>query len=103
MKAIQIGVAIGIALFAMSCNRRTSMPEARRDVHSYSNPEQVRVRHLELSCDVLFDRKILKGTAVLQLERSSDGPLILDTRNLDIEKAEWMSEGSSFQTARFEM
>ena len=33
------------------------------DSHSYSNPQEVAVSHLDLNIEVLFDQKILKGTA----------------------------------------
>lgn len=66
-------------------------PHAAQDFHSYANPGDVRVRHIDLEWDVLFEQKILKGTAVLSIERVSQNkqaPLILDTRKLNIEKVE---------------
>jgi hypothetical protein len=45
------------------------MQTVKRDIHSFSNPEEVRVRNLDLDCDVLFDKKIIKGTAVLAFDR----------------------------------
>jgi leukotriene-A4 hydrolase len=54
------------------------------DVHSYSRPSHVRVRHLDLDLTVDFDRKILEGSAVLHFERLAAGDLILDTRGLAI-------------------
>jgi hypothetical protein len=32
--------------------------QAVQDFHSYANPSAVRVRHLDLDWDVLFDQKI---------------------------------------------
>jgi hypothetical protein len=58
-----------------------SQLSAARDWHSYSNPEQVRVQHLDLECEVLFEQKILRGVVVLSVEKvSSDNPppLVLD-------------------------
>jgi leukotriene-A4 hydrolase len=73
-----------------------------QDFHSYSKPAAVRVRHLDLDWDVLFDQKILKGTAVLTVERMSPtAPLILDTRNLNIEKVETSSNGASYSPTTF--
>src|SRR5512134_2447308 len=46
---------------------------APKDVHSYSNPAEIRVRHVDLDWDVLFDRKVLRGTATLSLERPAGG------------------------------
>jgi leukotriene A-4 hydrolase/aminopeptidase len=80
--------------------------EESRDYHSYSNPEQVRVKHVDLDWDVLFDQKILKGTAVLALERPASGdnfPLVLDTRELNISKAEASTDGKSYADAKFSL
>jgi leukotriene A-4 hydrolase/aminopeptidase len=79
-------------------------PAERKDYHSYSNPEQVIARHVELEWDVLFDQKILKGTAVLSIERvgsSKNAPLILDTRNLSITKVETSANGTNYSETKF--
>jgi len=73
-----------------------------QDYHSYSNPSAVRVSHVDLDWDVLFDQKILKGAAVLTVERiSQTEPLILDTRDLKIERVETSVEGTSYSPATF--
>ncbi len=58
------------------------------DVHSWSRPDQARVRHIELDLAVRFDRKILEGTATVHFDRLAPGPLILDTRDLEIRRVE---------------
>ena len=58
------------------------------DIHSWSRPDLVRVRHLELDLDVRFDRRILEGSATLHLDRSSGSELVLDTRGLQIHSVE---------------
>ncbi len=78
--------------------------DERKDYHSYSNPEQVKVRHVDLDWDVLFDQKILKGTAVLSLERvgtNKNVPLILDTKNLNVTKAEASANGTNYSETKF--
>ncbi len=73
-----------------------------QDFHSYSNPVAVRVSHVDLDWDVLFDRKILKGTAILTLARANQAePLILDTRELSIEKVETSVDGIKFSPGTF--
>ncbi|HWB86647.1 MAG TPA: M1 family metallopeptidase [Bryobacteraceae bacterium] len=57
-------------------------------LHSWSRPEEVRVRHLDLDLDVQFDRRMLDGTVTLHFERMSAGDLILDTRELIIHSVE---------------
>jgi leukotriene A-4 hydrolase/aminopeptidase len=85
---------------------KTATQTTRRDVHSYSNPDAVRVRHVNLDWTVLFDQKIIKGTATLNIERSAaaqDAPLILDTRDLNIEKAEASVNGTTFKATTFQL
>jgi leukotriene A-4 hydrolase/aminopeptidase len=66
----------------------TISADDRRDAHSYAEPWRVRVKHLDLDWDVLFDRKVLKGSAILTLDRPYSGTLALDSRDLKIERAE---------------
>lgn len=54
-----------------------------RDIHSFSNPAESRVRHLELELDADFKRRVLRGTVVLHLDRAG-GVLRLDARGLKI-------------------
>ena len=64
------------------------------------------MRNLDLDCDVLFDRKIIKGAATLSLDRSvgaGDAPLILDTRNLAIEKVEAAGQDKPLAEAKFSL
>ncbi|HEY0658716.1 MAG TPA: hypothetical protein VGD05_09590, partial [Pyrinomonadaceae bacterium] len=75
-----------------------------KDVHSYSNPQAVKVRHVDLDWDVLFDKKILRGTATLNFDRAPEAknaPLILDTRDLTIEKVETSVDGKSYKLTTF--
>ena len=58
------------------------------DVHSWSRPDEVRVRHLDLDLDVRFDRKILEGSVTVDCERISSDQLVLDTRGLTIHAVE---------------
>jgi len=76
---------------------------AVRDVHSYGNPSEIRVLHADLTWDVLFDRKILKGYAELLVQRQGNtiGPLILDTRNLKIIRVQSSGDGSLYLPAKF--
>ena len=60
----------------------------RQDVHSFSRPDQVRVKHLSLHLKVDFERKELQGFANLLVERQPgsdpDAPLILDAKGIEI-------------------
>jgi leukotriene-A4 hydrolase len=69
-----------------------------KDIHSFSNPQQVSVQHLDLNLTVLFDERILKGSATLTLQhhRRIVSSLVLDTRDLRVDTAE-----ASVDNARF--
>ncbi|MEO8130330.1 MAG: M1 family metallopeptidase [Bryobacteraceae bacterium] len=104
--------ALLVLLLAASCTTKQTnnmekaqpAPDERKDLHSYSNPEQIRVTDVALDLDVLFPEKVINGTVTLSVERAAaykDGPIILDTRSLDIEKAESSADGKSFTDAKF--
>ncbi len=72
------------------------------DVHSYANPQQVRVTHVDLDWNVLFDKKQIQGSATLSFQRAPDAvnsPLILDSKDLTIEKTEVSADGKTFKEA----
>jgi len=69
MKRIASAATACFCILTAACGRQPTMDNARRDIHSFSNPEQIRVRNLDLDCDVAFDRKVINGTATLSVER----------------------------------
>ena len=105
----------------MACDRSASAPSssaaasstvgddvgaserARRDSHSYANPDEVVVRHLDLEWDVRFDRRVLDGTATLHIERMANdaGRLRLDTRDLSISSVEVSDGGGDWVETPF--
>src|SRR4026207_1569387 len=102
---------LGLSLLLSTCQHpneqrnRTSSSAVVHDFHSYSNPDRVKVKHVLINLDVLFDSKTLKGFAVLEVERTVPGnePLILDTKDLKIERVETAEAGEAFSTTGFQM
>ncbi|HEX3082880.1 MAG TPA: hypothetical protein VHP99_00010, partial [Pyrinomonadaceae bacterium] len=89
-------------LFSIAAIFVLVMTTTAEDYHSYANPAAVRVRHVDLDWDVLFEQKILKGSATLTVDRiSPDAPLILDTRDLKIEKVETSADGTRYEAGTF--
>jgi leukotriene A-4 hydrolase/aminopeptidase len=77
-----------------------------RDQHSYSNPEQIKVRHLDLDLQVSFEKKTLEGSATLTVERATgnnDAPLVLDTQDLRIVHVESAQGSGDFQQAPYKL
>lgn len=60
----------------------------RIDPHSYTDPEQGTIRHIDLDLDVDFDNQCLTGSVELRFAEARSGPLDLDTRDLTIEAVE---------------
>lgn len=72
-----------------SCqNKKKSMAknDVWQDPHSYSNHQEVRVRHLDLNLEIDFERTILSGEVMLHLDylKSTDS-LVLDGSDLKIQ------------------
>ena len=57
---------------------------ARTDPHSYFDDSQPRTRHIGLELEVDFEEHRLEGWAMLDLGEPSEGPLDLDTKDLEI-------------------
>jgi len=93
-----------LLLFVLAVATTTYSQSAAQDYHSYSNPQDVRVRHLDLAWDVSFEKKVLNGTAVLLIDRiNKQAPLILDTRHLNIDKVETSPNGSKYSETKFDL
>lgn len=75
--------------------------EVNTDYHSYANPEEVVVTHLELDLTANFNQKKLIGSATLTIQRMQPyaNKLILDTRDLVIKKVSSKGELLDFLLA----
>jgi leukotriene-A4 hydrolase len=115
----RLAAAAVMCLASAGCGQRPGAPPSptvtptapapenpARDSHSYGNPSEIRVRHADLDWDVLFDQKSLRGTATLTVSRPAGGRttrLVLDTRDLDVTKAESSRDGTSWAAAAFSL
>lgn len=79
-------------LFAIACQMKsgdetTETMKGVKDPHSFAEPLQAVVKHLDLNIKVDFDTKIISGKASWMIENPSKGDeIIFDTRNLKISK-----------------
>lgn len=57
-----------------------------KDYHSFANPEQIKVTHLDLDITADFESRVLSGEAVLHVQRLDEAAtsLVLDSRDLEI-------------------
>jgi len=74
------------------------------DVHSFANADAVRVTHVALDLDVSFEKKMLEGTATLDLERldPNAAEVVLDSRDLGFGKVEVFT-GGKWQAAEWKL
>ncbi|MGI9542850.1 MAG: M1 family metallopeptidase, partial [Cyclobacteriaceae bacterium] len=102
MKYLRAVVVTSILLYLCGCQTKetapsnkplTTIPDEKqpvvyvKDPHSYAEPENVRVTHLDWEASVNFEDKVIAGVASLTLEpKSSAKELALDTKDLIIEK-----------------
>jgi len=102
----------GVLLMCAACGKGPVQNSSQKkfndtkDYHSYSNPDQIRVKHIALDLDVLFAEKKLKGSATLSVERvgsKEPTPLILDTRDLSISAAQVSTDGSKYTSTPFKL
>jgi aminopeptidase N len=79
------------------------MTTPSNDIHSWANPALVRVIHLNLDLDVVFERKTLQGIAILTIEQFARDTkqLTLDSRALQIDETAISSDGSTYRESHF--
>lgn len=79
---------LAAVMFTGGC--RTSQPDAIYsfdDPHSFSKPWEARVTDLTLDLTVDFERKVVHGSALWELDAAEGaGQLALDVNNLDIQR-----------------
>jgi len=107
MNQLRLMLVLFSASFLAACSFSTSWdpkPTSLRDQHSYSNPEHIRVRHLDLDLEVSLEKKRLEGSATLTVERTAsqvNAPLVLDTQDLEIARVEASQGSGTFQPSPF--
>jgi leukotriene A-4 hydrolase/aminopeptidase len=82
-----------------------AVPAVARDIHSWSNPAEVRVRHVNLDLEVVFEQQTIRGTAILTIQHVSQGAkhIVLDSRALQIDETEVSPDGMKYREARFKI
>ncbi|MCA0893210.1 M1 family metallopeptidase [Microbulbifer agarilyticus] len=79
-------------------------PESGVDYHSFANTNDYLIKHVDLDLTADFDNKVLKGEAILDIQRltQKNPALILDTRDLDITNVR-AGVGNSLQDVKFSL
>ena len=82
---------------------RPAVAEQVVDEHSYAEPDKVRTTDLALDLAIDFGKKQIAGTATYSLEwlDKNAAQLVLDTRDLDIRKAEGLNAEGQWTELKF--
>ncbi|MCK5469584.1 MAG: hypothetical protein KAI99_13780, partial [Cyclobacteriaceae bacterium] len=86
--SFKAGIILAIIIIINCCQGKNEKSKANKvmekrvtDPHSFSQPEEAVVKHMNLDLQVDFDKKIIIGNAEIEIERSADAQnLILDTK-----------------------
>jgi leukotriene-A4 hydrolase len=100
--AIGVFVLQGVSGMAVADPPESQTPRAvadRRDVHSFGNPHQIRVKDVALELVVDPDKREWKSVATLTIERQPkcppDARLILDTREMQVDAVSDVSKADA--------
>jgi len=95
----------GILGLAIMTTAHANASTESHDPHSYAQPDKVRVTALDVDLTVSFDKHVLSGSAVLDLEWLDPAAreLVLDTSGLKIERVEDMSDKPKYPPLEFQL
>lgn len=100
------GLLLALAtILIISCAETEKTEEALKYVeepHSYAQPNEAVITHLDLDIDVNFDKEIISGTASYDIENNNAEEIILDAKNLVIEKVQADGEAVKFSLGSHE-
>ena len=113
---LSVSIAAALGLVATGCQRNQNPAPAAAapaapaaaaekivDEHSYAQPDQVRTTDLALDLAIDFDSRTIGGTATYALDwvDKSATQLVLDTRDLTIDKAEGQTADGKWEPLKF--
>ena len=95
--SFKAGIILAIIISINCCQSKNEKSKANKvmekrvtDPHSFSQPEEAVVKHMNLDLQVDFDKKVIIGNAEIEIERSADAQnLILDTKELQIHEIKY--------------
>ena len=86
MKKLFFLASACLLLQCHSPETKTNTTTYVKDLHSYSQPDKSVVKHLALDINVDFEKQLLSGKAVYDIQNNNSDEIIFDTRNLNIQK-----------------
>jgi leukotriene-A4 hydrolase len=84
-------LAITFLLILTSCNQPKEKMTSKTyitETHSFAQPNDAVITHLDLDIDVNFDTQVISGTATYDIVNNGASQIILDSKFLDIKEME---------------
>ncbi|AOW21131.1 M1 family metallopeptidase [Urechidicola croceus] len=93
-------------IFLISCTKtkkeEVAVLKYVEEPHSYAQPNEAVITHLNLDIDVDFDKEIISGTATYDIENNNSDHIILDAKNLVIQKVQADGKDTEFSLGAFD-
>lgn len=93
-----------LVLLIISCsdNKQNKVaPNYAEEPHSFSQPNDAVITHLDLDINVDFEKEIIQGKASYLIENNDASQIILDSKFLTIEKVQADGEDTTFSLGDF--
>lgn len=100
-------LAVIATIFMISCaeTKKEEMKALKyvEEPHSYAQPNEAVITHLNLDIDINFDKKVISGSASYDITNNNEATeIILDAKNLVIEKAQADGKDTKFSLGTYD-
>jgi leukotriene-A4 hydrolase len=105
MNRKQFLIVVATLIFMISCTESKKGPETFKYVeepHSYAQPNEAVITHLNLDIDVNFETEVISGSASYAIDNNNASQIILDAKNLVIEKVQADGKDTGFSLGTYD-
>ena len=105
MNRKQLLIVVVTLIFMISCTESKKGTETLKYVeepHSYAQPNEAVITHLNLDIDVNFGTEVISGSASYAIDNNNASQIILDAKNLVIEKVQADGKDTEFSLGTYD-
>jgi leukotriene-A4 hydrolase len=105
MNRKQLLIVVATLIFMISCTESKKGTETLKYVeepHSYAQPNEAVITHLNLDIDVNFETEVISGSASYAIDNNNASQIILDAKNLVIEKVQADGKDTGFSLGTYD-
>ena len=105
MNRKQLLIVVATLIFMISCTESKKVTETLKYVeepHSYAQPNEAVITHLNLDIDVNFGTEVISGSASYAIDNNNASQIILDAKNLVIEKVQADGKDTEFSLGTYD-